>query len=350
MTRKISHIMMLLIGVAILVACGPSPEEQATMTAASWTATPLPTSTPTPIPYDLSLNVVDGEGNPIAAAQVTFVEREETMPSDESGQLTWANLEGDAASFSIAAQGYFLTEASTTLERGPNTLEVVLERDPFGLLTAEACGANEDLLYVEDFQDLSSPEWGQIELRAGGWDVTDRTDQVGNLVASNTDPSSHPSEMLRGFEFDQAVWRVWFMSDGASAVSFNWRQSGNYESNFGHIDDGRYQVLVDTRGGAAIRHLELPQINVVGAGGPASARAGDWHFIEISTFEGQTQLWIDGKMVLNYRDPRPVPPGTISIEIIGDQTSSDAVLSFDNISVCGLTDPFASIYVAPTAE
>jgi hypothetical protein len=155
--------------------------------------------------------------------------------------------------------------------------------------------------------------------------------------------------MLGEANFEQAVWRLWYLSSGRSAVSFNWLQSFNYESEFGHIDDARYQILVDTAGGAAVRRLEIPQVNFVGDGGPARVTAGEWHFLEMSTFEGSVQLWIDGNRILNYTDPRPLPAGSIGLEIIGNATAADAVLSFDNITVCELTEPFVSIY-APPAE
>ena len=46
------HLFIILIVLALLAACGPSPEVQAMLTAASWTETPrfLPTETMTPSP------------------------------------------------------------------------------------------------------------------------------------------------------------------------------------------------------------------------------------------------------------------------------------------------------------
>lgn len=335
-----------LLFVFVLSACGPSAEEQATMTAAAWTATPLPTATPTPIPYDLSLNIVDGEGNLIEGASVTFVELDETQQSDASGQMSWTNLGSDAASFTVAAQGYFTAEASTALERGSNTLEIVLERDPYGLLSAEACAPSENLLYVEDFQDNSSPEWGQIDFRAAGWGILDRSDQIGNLVATYTTLEVHAGESLAGYSFDQAVWRFLYFASGRAAPAFNWRQSWGYEIDAGQIEDGRYMIILPTHDGSDLRHLELPAIGFSGAASGFRMRAGEWHLVEISTFEGLTQAWVDGTLIFTYRDPRPVPPGTIGFEILdGDP---DADVYFDNIAVCELTEPFTSLYVAPS--
>jgi len=348
--KKSVGLVLLGIGMLVLAACGPSAEEMATMTAAAWTPTPRPTNTPTPIPYDLSLNVVDSDGNPLEGAQVTFVELDETQAVDATGQLTWADLDGDAASFTVLAQGYLPAEASFTLERGANDFEISLERDAYGLLLGDACGAGESLLYIEDFQDNAAAGWMQIDFHGGGWTIADRADEPGNLVASNSTPETHPSDMLGEYVFDQAVWRLWYLASGQAAVSFNWRQSFNYDTAEGHIDEGRYQILVDSQGGAAIRHLELPPLNIVGDGGPASLEFGQWHFLEMSTFEGLTQLWVDGVVVAAYGDPRPIPPGGVGLEIIDAATAPDTVTSFDNIVVCELTAPFASIFIAPATE
>ena len=46
------------------------------------------------------------------------------------------------------------TEATATLERGLNEVVITLERDPYGVLLADACADGETLRYLEDFQDL----------------------------------------------------------------------------------------------------------------------------------------------------------------------------------------------------
>jgi hypothetical protein len=351
----------ILVGIGLLIAsaCGPSAEEQATMTAASWTATPLPTNTPsptpTPVPYDVDVSVVDGDGNPVVGAELTYAEMEDTQVVGETGSLSWMNVNGDTATFSVTAQGYLPAEQEETLQRGPNSIDIALERDPYGVLPSEACAPNENLVYLEDFQDGHAPEWQQIDFQAAGWSINEFADQPGNLVASNSVGAEaflgNPNVNDPNFqEFDQAVWRLWYFSSGPSAVAFNWHHSGNYDIDAGHVDDARYMIIVDTTAGDAIRRVEIPLINFMATGSGYLARAGQWHFVEISTFDGRTQLWIDGKMVASYNDPRPLNPGTISLNILSGPTSPDTVVSFASMSVCDLSEPFTSIYVAPESD
>ncbi|MFL7870374.1 MAG: carboxypeptidase-like regulatory domain-containing protein, partial [Anaerolineales bacterium] len=152
---------ILLAAILLIASCGPSAEEVATMTAAAWTATPSPTATPTltptatPIPYDVTVKIIDQDGNPIPGANVVFPESGNDGPVivDDGGQAVWNNLPGETGTLGVAAPGYFSAEQSLSLERGPNEVTVALERDPYGLLPAEACAPGEKLLYIEDFQD-----------------------------------------------------------------------------------------------------------------------------------------------------------------------------------------------------
>jgi len=52
---------------------------------------------------------------------------------------------------------------SGAVERGPNDMSIVLERDPYGVLPASACAPGETLLEVEDFQDGRAQGWGPID-------------------------------------------------------------------------------------------------------------------------------------------------------------------------------------------
>ncbi len=183
-----SHLLsVLLIAAFLLGACGPSAEEIATMTASAWTPTPVPptiTPSPTPLPYDLTVKVTDADGNPIAGALVVFPMSgsDEPVAADDSGQAAWTNLDGPAGTVTVVAQGYFKGEQSFNLNRGPNEIVVKLERDPFGLLPSDACGAGESLLYVEDYQDGEAQDWNYGGENPASIYVGPATDEAANSV------------------------------------------------------------------------------------------------------------------------------------------------------------------------
>lgn len=333
-------------------ACGPSPEQIATMTASAWTPTPKPTSTPmptftpTPVPYDLTITVTNADGDPIAGANVLFPESasDELFVADEMGQIVWSNLAGPTGTLSVSAQGYFNGEQFVTLERGPNEVTVKLERDPFGMLPSEGCGSTETLLYIEDFQDGQAQGWPEIDLHATGWNVNEYAEETGNFVASNNG-SEHIGTTLQEMTFADAVWRMRLRVDGRRAMSFNWLQNYGIELEGQQVDDVRYQIVADIDV-IGIRRLTLPVLNIEAARG-RGAKAGEWHNIEISTFQGMTEVWLDGQRITGYADPKPLPGGGIGLEIFNfDSSKPGTVINFDDISVCGLSAPFTSIYSA----
>lgn len=337
-----------LIALLILVAgCGPSPEEIATMTASAWTPTPIPptvTPTPTPIPYDLALKVTDADGNVIPGASVTLGESEPVL-TDENGSASWTNLDAPDGSVNVASQGYFTSEQTFSLSRGPNEVTFALERDPNGLLASQACAPGETPLYLEDFQDGSGRGWAEIEYFANGWLVEEFAAEPGNFVASNNNMEHH-GHNLQNMTFADAVWRVRFLVNGRRPLSFNWLQNNGIQIEGQQIDDARYQIVVDTDG-IGIRRLTLPVMNI-GAASGRGAKAENWHTIEISTFQGRTEVWLDGQKNSGYTDPKPLPGGGIGLELMNFDTSKpDTIVYFDNMSVCGLSAPFTSLYVAP---
>lgn len=344
MKKKIvTALIMLLI---LIAGCGPSPEEIATMTASAWTATPTitPSPTPTPIPYDLTLKVTDADGNAIAGASVTLGESEPVL-TDENGSVTWTNLAAPDGSLAVAAQGFFASDQTFSLDRGPNEVVLALERDPIGLLPSQACASGETLLYVEDFQDGSGQGWSEIEYFANGWLVEEFQAEPGNLVASNNNMDHH-GHSLQGISFGDAVWRLRFFVSGRRLISFNWLENYGIEIDGQQIDNSRYQIVLDTDG-IGIRRLTLPVMNIGAASGRGS-KAEIWHTIEISTFQGRTEVWLDGQKNSGYTDPKPLPGGGIGLEFIPfDTAKPGTIVYFDNMSVCGLSAPFTSLYAAP---
>ena len=119
--------------VAILVAalgCAPSAEQIATMTAAAWTPTPISSPTPTPIPYSLIVHVTDESGAGIVAAIILLESgSNEPIQTDAAGRYEWKTVNGPTGSLLVSATGYHDATQTVTLERGPNELVVVLQRD-----------------------------------------------------------------------------------------------------------------------------------------------------------------------------------------------------------------------------
>lgn len=344
-----------IISLCIFVSCGPTEVEIATMTAAAWTPTPPPTSTPeptptpTPIPYGLTIMLMDENQSPIASAEAIVTEVEGATGlkfTDQSGAATWANLPGENVTLVVHAQGYFSSESTQLIERGENQVEITLERDPFGVLPAEACAPGETLIYLEDFQDGVAQGWDDIELRANGWDIVSNPDEVGNLVASR--PMEYDGGAGYGDQiFGDSVWRLKVLPTEALPFHLVWHWSDNYELEGNKVDWSSYQMFFD-----------IPNIWIFRAQQPLSTvtlhetqltlAIGVWHNFEISSFEGRFTIWVDGSELLSYDDPQPLPDGYFIIGAgFGNPMEPQAPIYYDDIVVCELSAPFMPM---PTTE
>jgi len=356
MKTKTLSLSILLVAVILLTACGPSAEQIATMTASAWTPTPRPTATPTitpsptPVPIDLTVTVTDEAGAPIAGASIVFPEsgNGEPVPSDDKGQFSWSNLAGESATLQVSAQGYFAAEQTAALQRGANEVGISLKRDPFGLLPSEACTAGEELLYAEDFQDERAQGWNEIDLKTPGWSMAPSAEEAGNIIlsAQYTEMADVlSSSITNGLSFENAVWRIRFLVSKPFATddnwfSFNWMVALEpFNLNGQEVFDSRYQLPLG-RNQFALRRVQQPVSNI-GIGQVKAPKIGEWHWVEISTFQNITEVWLDGTRLLFYEDPQPLPPGTIGLELW--LKDSDTIVYFDAISVCGLSAPFASM-------
>jgi 3-keto-disaccharide hydrolase/Carboxypeptidase regulatory-like domain len=336
---------ILLVIVLLLASCGPSTEEVATMTAAAWTATPLPTATPTltptatPIPYDVTVKIIDQDGNPIPDASVVFPESGEDSPvtADDGGQAAWNNLPGETGKLSVSAQGYFPAEQALSLERGPNEVTLALERDPFGLLPSEACAPGEKLMYIEDFQDGQAQGWQNItaalEFNANnGWGLG--VLEEGNQVVSFTGLNENGDD-LQDYTFENAVWRLKVQAKGNDGFSFlNWKHAQVPGGDTRYpLQWGGEALMALTRLSPDAGHFNVDSSNF-------RPKPDQWYQLEISSYNGQIQVWVDGKLTLDYQDPQPLSPGTIGLEahIWNDP---EVIFYFDDLVVCELGAPFA---------
>ena len=351
MQTKSIFILFIIASLAIS-GCGSSPEEIATMTAEAWTPTPPPTATATPIPDGLTVQITDQDGNPVAGASVVFPESGDDQPvvADSGGQVSWNDLPGTGGILSISAQGYLPAQQSLNLERGPNEVIVTLQADPYGLLPSAACAAGETLVYVEDFQDGTADGWPEIQFNAPGWAV-----EPDPLDGSDFVISAHHSEMngegpiisnLQELVFENAAWRIRYrVADklaGNNGFSFNWLHAREPIDMGGvEVFDSRYQLPVN-QNDFEIRRLQQPVLNFSVARGK-KPKDGEWHYVEIATYQGYTEVWFDGVRNMTYQDPETLPAGGAGLEIwLMDDT---AAIYFDDISICELSAPFTSLAV-----
>ena len=328
--------------------CGPSAEQIATMTAAAWTPTPpppTPTPTATPVPYDLTATVLDESGAPIAGASIVLPQSgsEEPVVADASGQYKWSNLPGPDVTLKASAPGYLPGEQPGTVDRGPSELAVVLKRDPFGLLPGEACAPGEKLLYIEDFQDGKAQGWrnitGAAEFGAkNGW-MLGPMEQGNNAVYFTG--IYHDLDAFQDMTFDNVVWRLKVMTTGKDGWSFLNLKFSNPTPEGGT----RYVIQWGADVQLDLTRMQFPEAGAFSVGrSNFKATQGQWHYVEFADYQGQVQVWIDGKQEIDYQDPKPIGPGVISLEV-NIPKDPQTVYAFDNLSVCELAAPFStSIY------
>ena len=331
----------------LLAGCAPSAQEIATMTAAAWTPTPVATLTPTPVPYDLTVHIADEAGTPLAGVSIILPESgsNEPVQTDASGQYTWTGLRGPSISLTASAQGYVPAVQPVILEVGSTEMALILQRDPLGLLAADACAPNEKLLYIEDFQDGKAQGWNNLTAGAefgaqSGWSIA--AEETGDQVALFT--GGHEGlDQLEGMTFEDFVWRLNVRargSDGFSFLNLKWVPAPEGGT--------RYPIQWGTNALLDVTRLQMPAPGHFSVA-QSTFRATDdqWYYLELSVYEGLIQVWLDGEKLVEYQDPQPLPAGMISLEAHAPN-DANTTYSFDDLSVCELSAPFAtSMYKAP---
>jgi len=182
------------------------------------------------------------------------------------------NLDTDAATINVSASGYFPYDETAAIQRGENEVSVTLKRDPFGLLSSDACANGEELLYIEDFQDGKAQGWGNVTAATdyaaqNGWAII--PDEDGNLIlAYQTENAIDAGDNLQDFTFDKAVWRlkVRFQGDtGFSGFTFlNWRHAPTPDG------ETRYPVQFGGDGLVDLTRLQSPDVGHFSVVEPAS--------------------------------------------------------------------------------
>ena len=333
----------------VLGGCGPSAEQAATMTASAWTPTPPPTSTPTPVPYSLSVFVTDTDSNPLEKAAIAIPdlgsESSATQVSDISGQVSWADLPAESVTLDVTAPGYFAIQSTQSLQPGENQVNVTLERDPNGFVLAEGCLPEEALFYIEDFQSGTAEGWDAVEFGAGSWALQAAPDAPENMIIGAGPLAQNDVAFLNKELPTNFVWRVKFMLTGEGEYDFFVNQSGGYELEGQHVDNSQYMVILGTqpggegpRTGAMVRFQD-PLVDLIIANRWEGATSiGIWHYLQISNYDGQVEVWLDGEQIMAYSDPDPLPTGRIGLG--NNDMAEDAMIYYDNMAVCELSAPF----------
>jgi len=326
-----------------MFACGPFPDEldaaSAAETAATATSTPTvtPTPTPTPIPYDLSV-VVFGEDNiPIMDASVLLVEDGEEGDikiTNESGQASWFDLPGEVINLSIDAQGYFSAERSEIIRRGENQVIFNLDRDPFGILPSDACLQGEQLLYIEDFQDQQAQGWSEIDIGTQDWEIIPHPDNPNNYAVSKL--SAFGQQSSYNDNFVNSVWRFKIMHIGNPVSNFSWQVHIKEKANSGWSSYAIWIHFPDLH----VNRKDFPNSDLILRLRSNVLKQSVWQQIEISTFEGRLELWIDGVPWVQYDDPQPLPGGSIAIGVgLGYDPENTSRVYYDDFIVCSLSEP-----------
>jgi hypothetical protein len=218
------------------------------------------------------------------------------------------------------------------------------DNDPYVVPPSQACLDGERLLYLEDFQDGKAQGWPEIEYKAQNWEIVADQNGSGNLLVQN--PGIIGSMIFYTEKyFGDGVYRIDFMRIGDPQPTFVWHSNTEpFESELGTITDSDYSIGFMHHGAHFVRYT-FPVQDTTLLDIPIEVTTDIWHKIEISTFDGLLQVWLDGEKLLAYQDPKPLPEGTISIGL-GDSMVEDSMVYYDNLLVCELTAPFVSAYPA----
>ncbi len=309
-----------------LSACGtPAQPTQAPPPTEMPTAVP-----PTEIPFNLNIQVSDALGAPVGGATLQIDNSTETTELDGSAKFT--NLTTDKVTISVAANGYKNSSLPKTLARGDNLAEVRLEEDPNGLLPVNACAPGEKLLYLDDFQDRLAQQWDVFENKANGWSIVADPENPDDLVMA-AQPGAPWAWLGRNeaINFENVVWRLRYKYNG----------NGSGQINFRFVESPsivrRYIVGVNPDGVRSARFQPDQHLDIGQVGRPLP---GQWHLLEMSYFNGEFSVFVDGNKGTSWIDPKPWPGGTINLE---PNLGTDSVFYYNNITVCELAAPFAPI-------
>ena len=178
------------------------------------------------------------------------------------------------------------------------------------------------VLYCEDFEDGRAQGWGLYDARgkpSSGWKV----------IREGTNDVFEG----KGHQWATLENRSW----GDYRVRFRLKlQQGAIHLNYRLGEVGRYFIGFNQDG----LYLDKTGSSLTSAAKAHSL--GTWHAIEISGWGGHFQVYVDGKLELDYNDAKPLRNGTIAFETL-DNTSAQV----DDIEVLPAGAPPAPGKVQP---
>ena len=80
---------------------------------------------------------------------------------------------------------------------------------------------------------------------------------------------------------------------------------------------------------------------------PAILDLKKWMSFEVSNYNGELQVWMNGKKLVLYKDKNPLPPGTIGLE---PHFNGEGVIYYDNLAVCEISAPFVPLPLPTPAK
>jgi hypothetical protein len=232
----------------------------------------------------------------------------------------------------VTAQGYSEAEQQFALDRGLTEADITLARQPFSLLPSQACAPDETLLYAEDFQDGAVENWGTVP--------------PGTTVPIEVDPLAAENKVLllnfggTDGEFqvnpipfqDNVVRRLKYMPGDHSRFSVGWGEGGS---------TGEFFIVLSSDGILLNYFVKDAGVKTLSHGKPAMAQ-NVWHLLEISSINGKIEVWADGKLAASAEEA-PATEGTF-LTMGSAFLPLESIVRIDDVSVCGLSAPFTSIY------
>ena len=299
------------------------------------------------IPIDLALSVVDDAGTGVEGAEVALSGVDGTSRTDAEGTVSWLDLPSLEATLVATAQGYFDTEEMLRLERGPNDVTVLLERDPFGVTTAGACPAAGPPVFIDDFQDGAADGW----MADPAWSAEPDPDGDGNVfyrvvwpdegVAASAQPEGQ--ELLTG----DSVIRFRARGDlGFPHLSVEIIRWGPFTDDAGQeMQLDFYRVSVNEQGLVELTRRTVPvegESSLAELGSAPGPRIeADWMTFEIAVQGTTVDVWIDGVKLLSVEDGTALQPGAVGFSLLGMGNPTPQLI-IDDVAFCGLDGPFES--------
>lgn len=303
--------------------------------------TPLP---PPQTGVQLTVNVVDQDGNPLPMATGYVPEMSSyaalaTQVTGDAGMAVWNDLPAEGVTLQFSAPGYFSVEEAVSLEVGENSHSMTMTRDPDGMTLDGACLPDEMLLYSDDFEDGRAQGWEAIEIGIPMWSITENPDNPDDLVVAAIEGTTNLITYASPPEgYNNVVWRLRFRYDGSGWSHINFRAS--WENG-----DQRYIVGLEPNRARLDRLSDNGHVTIQNVGYP---QKGAWHQLEISYFDGEVSVFLDGKKSATWTDANPWEGGTISLE---PYPSGESVFYYDDLAVCEIIEsPTQSILSLEEAE